>query len=297
MEITDYRRLEDGRLMIFVQALERFVVDEIVDTKPYSVANVQILLDSEELPWKRSGKKEVDENFCRYLRGHAFAASFYYHSYEFDRPKLPLAEDAEDYLTNEGVPWLKILKMLPFAHYSTDDVCLDAANEKSAHVDSMFSMSESDDESGTCFAGGELPLEQELWNGGILWDPQPLASDILLRRSQDLTCDELETLLWLALDDFCRATGFTLPEEIRCLLPPEMDYLDIETDRYLSSNYPKIRRQRRLSYLAPALIENLEIPMKGMRQVWLSTPSTKARLLGALERYDYLNNRMIGQFE
>lgn len=89
--------------------------------------------------------------------------------------------------------------------------------------------------------------------------------------------------------------GFTLPEEVTCLLPEEMDYLEVKTDRYLSSSYPKLRRQRRLSYLAPALIENLEIPLKGMRQVWLNTPSTAARLLGALERYEYLNNKMLGQ--
>lgn len=155
----------------------------------------------------------------------------------------------------------------------------------------------SDNESS--FAGGELPMEQELWNGGITWDPPPVPN-VIIRRSQDtLNCDTLETLLWLALDDFCRATGFTLPAEVRCLLPPEMDYLDIvkATDRPLSSNYPRMRRQRRLSYLAPALIENLEVPMKGMRQVWLNTPSTTARLVGALERYEYLNNKMMGQFE
>jgi hypothetical protein len=49
--------------------------------------------------------------------------------------------------------------------------------------------------------------------------------------------------------------------------------------------------------MAPELIENIELPMKGMRQVWLNTPSTAERLLGALERYEYLNNMLMGQFE
>ena len=49
MEIVDHRRMEDGRLMLLVQALERFVVDEIIETLPYSVANVQILLDKEDV--------------------------------------------------------------------------------------------------------------------------------------------------------------------------------------------------------------------------------------------------------
>ena len=290
--------------MILVQALERFVVEEIVDTKPYSVANVQILLDKEELPWERHGnsrRKDMNENLCKHLRGKAVAASFYYHDYEFgDRPRLPVQDKNdtgdENYLSKDDIPWLEISKLLPFAHYSTDGMCLDAANEKTAHVDdSMVTLS--DDDSGSSVAGGELPLEQELWNGGITWDPPPV-SNVVIRQSQECkNCDTLETLLWLALDDFCRATGFILPEEITCLLPPEMDYLDVKADRHLSSNYPKIRRQRRLSYLAPALIENLETPMKGMRQIWLNTPSTSARLLGALERYDYLNNKLMGQFE
>ncbi|KAL3779663.1 hypothetical protein HJC23_006819, partial [Cyclotella cryptica] len=85
MQIVDHRRMDDGRLIILVQAVERFVVDEIIETKPYAVANVQILLDEEELPWSKSAnlqvennvveggnllsdnaKRAIDENFCKY---------------------------------------------------------------------------------------------------------------------------------------------------------------------------------------------------------------------------------------
>ena len=47
MQIVDHRRMEDGRLMLLVQALERFVFDEVCETLPYSIANVKILLDKE----------------------------------------------------------------------------------------------------------------------------------------------------------------------------------------------------------------------------------------------------------
>lgn len=297
MQIIDHRRMEDGKLMILTQAVERFVVEEIVDTKPYSVANVQILLDREELSWEK--KKNIDDKSFQHLRGKAVESSFCYHDYEFDRPKLPVSgknvEGDENFVTSEDVPWTAISKLLPFAHYSTNTVCLDAANEKAAHVDTSTTLEDNGDNN-ISSGGVIIPMEQELRNGGITWDPPPVPQ-VIIRRSQDTDCDTLETLLWLALDDFCQATGFELPQEIRCLLPPAMDYLDISTDVYLSSNYPKLRRQRRLSYLAPALIENLEIPMKGMRQVWLNTPSTSARLMGALERYDYLNNKLMGNFE
>ena len=316
MQIIDHRRMEDGRLMILVQALERFVVDEILETRPYSVANVQVLLDDEDLSWKTNSKDsktdneggdtsngdatDIDENYCKYLRGKAVAASFYYHDYEFDKPKLPITDDgSENYLSKDDVPWIAISKLLPFAHYSSDDVSLDVANEKTLHVsDSINTNIDESEKSGSIYTGRELPIEDQLYGGGILWNP-PSMAEVIIRRSGDATdCDTLETLLWLALDDFCRATRFELPEEVRCLVPPEMmDYLDISPPvKYLSPMYPKIRRQRRLSYHAPALIENLEVG-KGMRQIWLNTPSTKARLLAVLERFDYLNNQLMGQFE
>ena len=326
MQILDHRRMDDGRLVVLVQALERFVVEEIVDTRPYAVANVQILLDEEELSWLEGGDDGIrdDESKCKFLRGAAVAASFRYHEYEFDKLTLPVPggggaggddDNNENYLTKDDVPWLQISSLLPFARYSTDDGCLDAANDVTARsVDLATTASGNDDDGDVDVDGGggggspELPVERELWNGGLLWEPPHVPSGAERRRRlDDLDCDALETLLWLALEDFCRGTGFVLPGEVRCLMPPEMDYLDIVgatttgddgcCQELLSAKYPKRRRQRRLSYLAPALIENVALPMKGMRQVWLNAPSTAARLLGALERYDFLNNKIMGEFE
>lgn len=296
MQVIDYRRMDDGRLMILVQAVERFVVDEIVETTPYAVANVQILLDEEELPWIHSSKF-VGENTCKSLRGKAVSASFMYHDYEFDKPKLPVSDnhdadgDNEVYLSKDDVPWTDISMLLPFAHYSTDDVSLTTANEKREWVEkSCLDLKED--------ATGSLPLEQQFQNGGLMsgYKPPLMTSDVVIRRPEDFNdCDTLETLLWLALDDFCRAAQFKLPEEVSCLLPSEMDYLDITPRTTLSPKYPRIRRQRRLSYLAPALIENLDVG-KDLRQVWLNTPSTKARLKAALEIFDYLNGKIMGEF-
>jgi len=301
MQIADHRRMEDGRLMLLVQAVERFVVDEVLETLPYSVANVQILLDKEDVQFKgddNNKNEQIDENFCKYLRGNAVTASFFYHDYEFNKPKLPGGKDNNSYLSKDDVQWVEISKLLPFAEYSSDDISLNAANEKSSSMQESLNSSFNKGDASSNFAEGEPPIEEQLFNGGILWDP-PSIPNVIVRRSLDTSdCDALETLLWLAMDDFCRATGFNLPLEVRVLMPPEMDYLDqMPSEHALSPLYPKIRRQRRLSYLAPALIENLEEVGKGIRHIWLDTPSTHARLRGALERYDYLNNKMFGQFD
>lgn len=305
MQITDYRRMNDGRFMVLVQALERFVVEDVVETEPYGVANVRILLDEEELLWNNNDSY-VSEDSCKYLRGELVSSSFHYHDYEFDKAKLPISKGCDDdddgdgdaceeyYLSKDDVPWVGISKLLPFARYSTDDTSLMNANERRQSVERLCMSTREN-------ASGELPLERRLQNGAILWNPPPLmSSDRVIRQSRDLNdCDALETLIWLAIDDFCRAASFALPEEVACLIPPEMDYLDLtipSTTVALSPQYPKMRRQRRLSYLAPALIENLDVG-KDMRQVWLNTPSTRARLVGVLERFDHLNNEIMGQFE
>ena len=198
------------------------------------------------------------------------------------------------------VPWIQISQLLPFAPYFSNDQCLVAANSMTAHIldDAILTAS---NEINLKSANGDLPVEQELWNGGILWEPPRVLSTVDHGRRDDLDCDALETLLWLALEEFCRGTGFVLPNEVRCLMPPEMDYLDFTTSKcILSMYYPKRRRQRRLSYLAPAIIENVVLPMKGRRQIWLNAPSIAARLLDTLEWYDYLNNKIgleMGEFE
>ena len=251
-EILDLRRMEDGRLMVLTQALERFVVCEVVadQKKLYDVANVQILLDEEELPWDQS--KEIDENFCKPLRGKAVESSFRYHNYEFDKPTLPVSDKNEvgdeNYVTQDEVPWVQISELLPFSQYNVEaSSSLDEANEKATGIIKSIDAAR--------YEGGE-PLERILWNGGLVWNPPSVAQVV---RRDNLNCDQLETLLWLSLEDFCRASGFVLPEEVRQLLPPGMDYLDIpRPERILSPKYPKARRQKRLSYLAPALIENLE---------------------------------------
>ena len=50
MQILNHWRMGNRRLIVLIQALERFVVKENVNTRPYAVTNVQILLNKEELP-------------------------------------------------------------------------------------------------------------------------------------------------------------------------------------------------------------------------------------------------------
>jgi hypothetical protein len=133
MQILDHWIMDEGRLIVLMQAVERFVVEENINTRPYTIVNVWILLNEEELPWeergdddkitkktfgieamKHSGIRDAGSK-CKFLRGVAVAVSFRYHKYVFNKPMLVI------YLTKEDVPWLQISSLLPFAGYSTDD--------------------------------------------------------------------------------------------------------------------------------------------------------------------------------
>ena len=62
MQVTDYEQLDDGRLALVVQALERFRVIEATQHEPYAVATVQLLPDIElALPHFREAQKMAKE--------------------------------------------------------------------------------------------------------------------------------------------------------------------------------------------------------------------------------------------
>jgi hypothetical protein len=72
-------------------------------------------------------------------------------------------------------------------------------------------------------------------------------------------------------------------------VPPAVDYVHVEDSvPKLSSKYPAYRRQKRLSYSLPALLENSRIG-EGMRQAYLDAPSTKARMEAVVEGFEHIN--------
>ena len=51
MKIIDYRRMGDGKMLLLVHALDRFVVSKPIQELPFSIADVQLLPDSEEMEY------------------------------------------------------------------------------------------------------------------------------------------------------------------------------------------------------------------------------------------------------
>ena len=78
LRIVDFRRVNDGRMVLLVQGIERFVISKVHQELPYIIVDAEIILDEEEL--------------MVYPMAPAVAASFAWHSFEYE-DNVKLVED------------------------------------------------------------------------------------------------------------------------------------------------------------------------------------------------------------
>ena len=237
MRITDYRRFDDGRLLLLVQALDRFVVDTVIDAFPHGLAHVQIVPDLEDTdPYlSSSSTSTVDENFGRLARGKAVQQALdCYYNYECDPTiSLPVvSHEKTDYLSSQEVYGPDIAKVLPFCVYAPrnapSSMALDdpEANEKETNTkrssssgdnetndeDSDHTTTDQDDTLAAGFQGGQPLLEDSLRSELILRDPAPLAgvgTSLARRQQHDLDCTGIEKLVWVRTKKNKKREDFT----------------------------------------------------------------------------------------
>ena len=281
MRVRDYRRQQDGGLILFVQVMDRFVVDTVLQSLPFSKAHVQILPDTSS----RLVNDTTDESSASLQRAKQVQKSFQYHDYEYADTKLPQSDyidpnmpiDTEQLQILQFSFYAQAESLLPFSFYSQDDSSLKCIATKDSH-----DANDSDDKLTLSFYGGQPSLERQLVKRGVLKEPSRI------RR----TADDSETLIWMALEEYSRTVQMPLPEQVLCLKPPEMDHLDLPDAAHpLSPEYPKSRRQERLSYNAAGFLDN---------KVWqdlLELSSTEARLEAVLLKLHEKQDAILGKFQ
>ncbi len=291
MKIVDFRRLEDGRLCLLVHAMERFVVHDAIQNLPYSIAHVQVLPDYEQLATLDKLEEQALKDRARSVLG-----ALRYHAYEYKETLLPLARDKYMSLGDVYGSWLSDL--LPFAPYHLDTTLLMADSEDVA------SMSPTNDADALTSRGVELSVETRLLENAILKETSfgGKGSRRMERRRQQetLSNDQLEAQLWNALEDYCCAKGIRLPDQVLCLLPQGRSWMrvpDVWYRRVSNSHYPACRRQTRLSYAVAYWLERTGRNKENLRQAWLETPTTKARLIDLIERLAMANDEPLLDFQ
>lgn len=331
LRIADYRRMEDGRLLLLVEALERFVVTHVQQELPYSIANVQLLPDTEEVDpnvWVTDSK----EGEIRDARSLALAESFQrYHLYEYDENfELPIPNkkdlqtaDIHGSMLTLVVPYVPLSKTadlaqlkdkpLDFEFATTDNGSSGGSNsdlETEEPIVELDMMAEEDSHH-TLQVQDEQPcLEQQLLQGNILKDFKHPDESVM-----HLSLEELEYRVWIEINDFLKSTKTPVSPVLLGLLPEEgvewpnnfhlrkiANGIASRTD--LKHNFvqvspllPAHRRLRRLSFSATTLLEN-KPGMEGLRQQLLEIASTRARLSLILEKLESYNSiKVWGEFQ
>lgn len=283
MRIVDYRRMNDGKLLVLVQGLERLVVQDIVQSLPFPIANVQLVPDIDEIDDDDSWMETCKEDQVRPARAMALAESRTWRSYEFEATKLPLPEQTD--LAAEQVVGSALAQVLPYAPFgeslpqgsTTDAETVTSSDEVESTHDSE-----------------QTTLEHRLLHRGILRQPAYLDHSLL-----KVPCDELERQVWVALDAYLKKSRTPVSPVLLGFLPVGVKWppgfllekignaiekqttLDSKYVR-LSPSYPATRRQKRLSFSVPYLLEDTETVNEFRREI-LATPSTKERLVYVLQ--------------
>ena len=243
MKITDYRRMEDGKLLLLVQAVERFVVTEILQEKPYGRALVQLLPDREEihLPAQPPSSKTIKynnnnnnnnnapsnqwlytEQMVQPARASAVVESWQqWHPYEYEATPFPLPS-AAPFITTDQVVGSALAKVLPYAPFDTRHLPTEQLLKppKLTAVDNRPRQS-----SGTVAATRpeqftttppppQKPLEVCLLEAGIFNDMVGVPDSLLT-----MPLGELEINLWLALNDYLVRSRTPVSPVLLGLLP------------------------------------------------------------------------------
>jgi len=267
MRVVDYRRLKDGKLLLLVQGLERFVVENVRQLRPFCVADVQILPDLEEL----TAANEFGNSFAQ-ARVRAVQESFRWHDFEYDpHVKLPLRSHAEEITISDvyGPDLVAVMPHIPMAS--------DVKPPPEMIYDAEENFSKGDD--GSLAGKDNEDIESILIKNGILSHAMPHPE--MKRNSSGLSCDELERVLWSRLLEYSKVSKKTIPPAIMSI-------------KESCSEYPPYRRQKRLSYAAPAMIETLT--GREFRQTLLETVNAEGRLRATIDHLEIIISDLMGEF-
>jgi Lon protease-like protein len=310
MNISDYRRMSDGRLLLLVHAMERFVVTDIQQRLPYSIVTAQMLPDAEEMDPHLEFGTNIREEDLTQVRAMAIEESVRFHDYEYDVDHVLPVPDRPD-LAVSDIMGSAIAKVLPYCPFSK------TLEPPVPRLESFLPAAASDgdhDAAATSPPSDPLQsLEYRLLCRGIFQTP---LIDPEFTQRQDLTTGQLEYELWLAINNFLITTRMPVSPIFLGLLPPqpeqdwpasfvlpqivadlcELDSLDHDFVQ-VSADYPAHRRQRRLSFSAAHLLETNGDVAQELRPLLLATPSTKQRLRMVLERLDQWQQTKWGKFQ
>ena len=283
LRIVDFRRVNDGRMVLLVQGIERFVISKVYQELPYIIVDAQIILDEEEL--------------MAYPMPSAVATSFAWHSFEYE-DNVKLAEDGSDpgeEVCIGAIVGERLAQLIPF-------ISLKSTNARDLSLlQKSIAQAKSEVLDLVPVGSNDAPI-QHLTCRNVL-NEVPTFSNIESQGGR-LSAGDIEYDLWICIDEYVRLRGLhdVMSSDLMALLPQGKDWpndfcLEDLAAKLEAKNtqgdgvrppYPNERRLKRLSYSASALLGGStpsDLLNKGARQMLLEVPSTRGRLWAVLERF------------
>jgi len=283
MKIVDYRRMGDGKLLLLVHALDRFVVSKPIQELPFSVADVQLLPDCEEMEYCLTQEYQGGENDQKWYsaldssvvtkaRRMATSDALRWHQYEFDNTvKLPVRSDGSDDLTPADVVGTALKTVVPHVSFASS-----AIPSESIPVPTAGHKVDDDNGSDSFSAqkpSDSVPMEKLLVDSGILLGP---SEPDPRRKRSSYSIEQLERELWIFVNEWVQVNNCmsSFPPELLALLPPRETY-DWPEDFELEDHTPFGR---------------------GMPPILLEIHSTRDRLEAVLDVFEFVNTEKMGEF-
>ncbi|OEU08648.1 hypothetical protein FRACYDRAFT_249544 [Fragilariopsis cylindrus CCMP1102] len=306
MYVRDYRRLKDGRILVLVHASERFVIDSIHQEIPYSIVDVKLLPDIEELHHEagqvgvglsssKDNSNDDDEQLLldRIInedeslqvgpaRNKAIQESIQkYHGYECNPNQKLNGIPTKSDLSIADITHDAISSVLPYCPFIDDDFNFDDDNNDN-----------NDDKQRTTTSNTAVTTTAKVTEEGETTPSPSLELQLLLKGimkippsdkrfnygSNEWTTDELEHELWKIVDEFLIVTNKTntisplLLELRNSSNQKNQNQNKNKEEKEFSNYYPNHRRQRRFSYSVAYLLESV-LPI-GITTTSTSTGST-----------------------
>ena len=311
MKINDHVRLDDGRLMLHLYAVERFVVIEPKRLLPYPIADVMVLPDEEDIT-----------QYSNEIGSAVQTSLLSWNQYEFDNTiRFPIERSDNDEGDDKIMSLVEVLmscgedvmaKMIPFAQYKHSSL-------EGGTSGQIINSDTKPDRSTQSSSADAIPDTSELNQYNVIREVKSYyleRTERILNSIDMPQTSEIEYDLWILIDEYVKLREVTnvFPKHLLSLLPRGIEWPEDFSLYKLASamhgiaddsdpfsfvadrgDYPDQRRQKHLSYTCTALLGGPvnEHPLlnRTMRRRLLEIPSTKGRLWAARELFEAYNSQ------
>jgi hypothetical protein len=245
MKVNDYRRMNDGKLILYVQGIERFVINHVHQIVPYGIVQVQLIPDIEELQFTASTATGMiptqntnlsTEATVHPKRAIAIVTESWkkWFPYEYSSmiglpiPPVSNSTSTKSTLSMSDIVGCALAKVVPFVPFdptqypklvSEQSSTTETINNNQWVQQSCTSTDIGNEKLVPYSNAKQQSIEARLLQAGILLEEE-IRNEIPLSIHNVDSIDEIETRLWIVLNQYYMKSNTAISPFILGILPP-----------------------------------------------------------------------------